>query len=920
MLTFEPSSTLQLLNEPSDAVKGKVLKRLEPILTDCWPVAAEYVQTVDQLAENPDFPERKLAALVASKIYYHLGDHRVALEFALKAGDLFNVWETDEYVETMISEALDKYIEERKEAADELAPDERLQDIVNRMFQRCIETGNYKDAVAMAMETSRIDQLQTCLDGDTEQVLDYALDLATTIVTENALRKKILIVLLKALQKLADEGSRERANRECWIYYLLEMTDDMANLLLKLIGTEEGNLRALHLAFELYKYGDARFLNDVLEKLKEARETAEKPAVEEMDKICSILSGVKPAELELAFMYTKNQTDLNMFKQLKQSQRSDMLNQAVLDSYSIATCGTTFNDFVTVNMKWLGKMGHFAKFSAVAGFGTTATGHFKTNVLDAYLTDSGPYAMGGAFFARGIINSRNRGEEQDALRKDLMTELGRTSSEIVQHGISLALGMVDFGTHNSEVIEKLSEILMSDNAISGFASALAIGLIAAGSGNEEIWGRLFDHACDTQHEHIVRGCALGLAMIQLGRQSKADEHIQQLLAQDAKPILRLGGCYAMGLAYAGQGNSDALKQLLNIAVTDVVDDVRMAAVMNIGFLLCHEPDRVASVVDLLARSFNMHTRYGACAAIGASCAGLGGDGQAARLLDVLRKDESAFVQQGAYIASGFLLSRSSNEKQRKAAAAVQKKMIEVATGKHIPRLSKQGAILGLGIKASGGQNLSVELVTDGIVQLKAVASMALFWTFSQWFPLLHFVSSCFRPDAVIGLDKDLKMPKIQFKTTTPVSEFAYVEKIKKKDIKMSGDLKKAVLSKSTKKTDKKADDEKEDAEKPVQSGNQSEDKKMDVDAKEEDEKEEVKTHELENPSRVTKAQRQTVASVLGDRYEPVFQGPLHGVVILRDKKPTEEKTYVDTKVANKGLQPPPDFKYRDPLLVGNHGG
>merc|ERR1712173_492512 len=174
------------------------------------------------------------------------------------------------------------------------------------------------------------------------------------------------------------------------------------------------------------------------------------------------------------------------------------------------------------------------------------------------------------------------------------------------------------------------------------------------------------------------------------------------------------------------------------------------------------------------------------------------------------------------------------------------------------------------------------------------------------------ISCCLRPDAILGLDKDLKMPNIKFKTTTPVSEFGYVEKLKKADIKTSGALKKAVLSKSTKQSStKKADEEKEDSEKKP-----DEDKKMDVDSKESDEKEEIKTHELANPSRVTKAQRTTVESVLGDRYEPVFgKSPLYGVVILRDKKPDEEKKYVDTVVSNKGLQPPADFKYRDPLLL-----
>lgn len=55
------------------------------------------------LYENELFKERELAALVASKVYYHLGSFDNALRLALGAGKLFNVDEATEYVETIIS-------------------------------------------------------------------------------------------------------------------------------------------------------------------------------------------------------------------------------------------------------------------------------------------------------------------------------------------------------------------------------------------------------------------------------------------------------------------------------------------------------------------------------------------------------------------------------------------------------------------------------------------------------------------------------------------------------------------------------------------------------------------------------------------------------------------------------------------------
>lgn len=54
------------------------------------------------LYEDETFKFRELAALVASKVYYHLGAFEESLTYALGAGDLFDVNDTSEYVETII--------------------------------------------------------------------------------------------------------------------------------------------------------------------------------------------------------------------------------------------------------------------------------------------------------------------------------------------------------------------------------------------------------------------------------------------------------------------------------------------------------------------------------------------------------------------------------------------------------------------------------------------------------------------------------------------------------------------------------------------------------------------------------------------------------------------------------------------------
>ena len=56
----------------------------------------------------------------------------------------------------------------------------------------------------------------------------------------------------------------------------------------------------------------------------------------------------------------------------------------------------------------------------------------------------------------------------------------------------------------------------------------------------------------------------------------------------------------IGLAYAGTNNNTAIKRLLHVAVSDVADDVRRAAVMNIGFVLFRQPEQVPKLVSLLS--------------------------------------------------------------------------------------------------------------------------------------------------------------------------------------------------------------------------------------------------------------------------------------------------------------------------------
>ena len=76
---------------------------------------------------------------------------------------------------------------------------------------------------------------------------------------------------------------------------------------------------------------------------------------------------------------------------------------------------------------------------------------------------------------------------------------------------------------------------------------------------------MLQYAQETQHEKIIRGLAIGIALLHYGRESAASETIDALLThKDA--TLRYGGVYTMALAYAGTGLNATVCRMFKLAV------------------------------------------------------------------------------------------------------------------------------------------------------------------------------------------------------------------------------------------------------------------------------------------------------------------------------------------------------------------
>lgn len=182
-----------------------------------------------------------------------------------------------------------------------------------------------------------------------------------------------------------------------------------------------------------------------------------------------------------------------------------------------------------------------------------------------------------------------------------------------------------FSVDPSSILEAFAALknkLFGDDAVVGEAAGLAMGLIMLGTVNGSYIKEMVEYAHDTQHEKIIRGLALGIALMTYGREEEADQVIHSLL-NDKDPILRYGGVFSIALAYCGTSSNSAIQLLLKLSVSDASDDVRRAAVMSLGFVLVRTPHQVPRLVQLLSESYNPHVRYGSAMALGIACAGTG---------------------------------------------------------------------------------------------------------------------------------------------------------------------------------------------------------------------------------------------------------------------------------------------------------
>jgi len=608
----------------------------------------------------------------------------------------------------------------------------------------------------------------------------------------------------------------------------------MASSILRQL-VEKGDPRSLAVAyqisFDLYDNSTQEFLQKVREEISElvpegdAEKTeqgepkesdallgdqssstrpegkADPESIPAFKNILSILDGIKSIQLNLEFLYRNNQVDMAILNKVRDSleARNSIFHTAVTLCNAFMHAGTTHDKFFRENLEWLGKAVNWSKFTATAALGVIHRGNLSQGqkLLQPYLPkehiagvggSGSVYSQGGSLYAYGLIFANHGGMAVDLIRDHFK----KATEEVVQHGGALGLGVAGMATGDEGIYEDLRGVLYTDSALNGEAVGLAMGLVMLGTGNLKALEDMIQYAHDTQHEKIVRGLAMGMALIMYGRQEAADELINGLLG-DPDPTLRYGGIMTIALAYCGSSSNKAVRKLLHVAVSDVNDDVRRVAVLSLGFILFRKHKSVPRMVELLSESYNPHVRYGAAMALGISCAGTGLD-EAIDLLEPMLKDSTDFVRQGALISLAMVLVQQ-NEAMNPRVTSLRKAMMKMLGDRHEDAMAKFGCAVALGIIDAGGRNCTISLQTQtGNLNMPGIVGAAVFCQYWYWFPLTHFLSLSFTPTSVIGVDQKLEVPEFKFHSNTRPSLFDYPPMQEVKAEEAPEKVKTAVLS------------------------------------------------------------------------------------------------------------------------------
>lgn len=953
---------LSLLGEKDSMVVFFALTRLSALMDTFWYEVSADLALIEELAasESLSTETRQLASLVASQVYFHLGDYGNSVMYALNAGTAFDGTTRSLFTDTILSRCIDTYVQ-HQEAPEgerpELPP--KLEELFVSLTKAWVleneSAEEVKEMVGFTVRSRRLDFLekvlkQSLMKTHSAEILTYTLTVANLLLQDIAFRRKVL----RLLADLYTDGLTT-VDYYSLAQCLLFLGDVPATAaLIENLWKAGNNTVAFQLAFDLFEHGNQEYLSGLVTDLEvrlgcaveaaepatatttttATAETSETAVVEGgastasgstaaaaasvsgVRKLIAVLCGEWTTNLNVKFLYSRCAADVHILSTIKKltDQRKSIVHNATVMANALMYSGTTIDGFLRDNLKWFSMAQYWAKFTAVASTGAIHRGHTEEamKILAPYLPKNSvgalPYQEAGALYALGLIRSPLGVSRDRKAIKYLEENLQKFSANVqMVHGASLGLGLTAMGLQDESLYDTLFTCVTGIDAVGAEGAAVGIGMLMLGSGNEFVVQSLKNVAYeDNQKEKVIRGVCMAMALIYLGREDDALPLSEELL-ESADPWVRLGGCFVLGLAYAGTENTKIIEKLLSTTVKDTSDDVRRYAAAMIGFLTFKDPDLCLDLVRILIDSYNPHVRYGVTMALAVSAAGTGN----AAVIDVLwdlKDDLVDYVRQGACIALGLVMVQLT-EKENPKVTEFRHHMERRVEDRREDICSKFGNILASGLIDAGGRNCTFALHKQRHRLDKAVVGIFMFLQYWYWYPYILMVTLAMQPTCIIGLNESLEMPEYTFKSNAPANTYAVPKSVVQEKKVKASEVQAVVLSITRKEEELRqrrhgtsigsatavsatptADDAASggNSKKPAEKeGGKAE---GGTGAGEEGSDPEPNFVILHNPARVTAHQFSVISHNVDGRYVPLKPHPM-GICLLRDTKPEsgEEK-------------------------------
>lgn len=943
---------LALLGEKDNVVVLFALKRLASLMDTFWHEVSAELPLIEELAASDTLADetRRLASLVASQVYFHLGDYTNSVNHALAAGTAFDATTRSLFTDTILSRCIDTYVtyqETPESEREELPPKlEELFVSLTRSWVAENETlADLKEMVGFTVRARRLDFLEKVLRQSlakthSAEILNFTFNVANVLLQDITFRRKVL----RLLADLYTDGLSTidyYSLAHCLLF--LGDVEATSNLIYGLWKADNKTV-AYQLAFDLFEYGNQEYLSGVVAHLEKQlgeseRALAEQPAAPSPDaadeaaaaagtassdaakaspaaaksetpehKLIAVLSGELTTNLNVKFLYSRCAADVHVLTHIKKMSdpRNTVVHNATVVANAFMYSGTTMDGFLRDNLKWLGAAQYWSKFTAVASTGAIHRGHTEEamRVLERYLPTGSsvpnlPFQEAGALYALGLIHAPLGVTRDRATIQYLEENLQKFSANVqMVHGASLGIGLTAMGLQDESLYDALFTCVTGMDAVGAEGAAVGVGMLMLGSGNDIVVQSLKNVAYeDNQKEKVIRGVCMAMALINLGREDEALPLAEELL-DSGDPWVRLGGCFVLGLAYAGTESAKTIEKLLNITVKDMSDDVRRTAATMIGFLTFKDPNLCLDLIRVLVDSYNPHVRYGVAMALAVSAAGTGN----AAVIDVLwemKEDIVDYVRQGTVMALAMVMvqmTEKDNPKVKEFRQLIERKIED----RNEMRCSKFGYVLAAGLLDAGGRNCTFAMHKQRHRLDKAVVGVFMFLQYWYWYPYLLMITLAMQPTCIIALNESLDLPEYTFKSNAPPSTYAVPKSVLQEKKVKSSEAPAVVLSITRKEEELRQRRQHSAAGEPAGASattgstaaaagaGEGGDKKgaaaAATPATAAVEEKEPTFEILHNPARVTAHQFSVITHDVDPRYKPLKPKPM-GICLVRDTKP-----------------------------------